>query len=334
MADNKASKAVGLLAILGLMFAKTCKTSEHDGSLFLKGCKTAEHERIKPSEVFPSENPHVNDVPPIIPSDVPPIPSAGNNETKSVHSEDEVFLKKMNENEFSYTDKTTSTFSSLGDVKIDNSKTLIVDGKLTEDEVKALSKQGVKFICDKNVYDQQKNITHYQVIFVFSEDREVLKDLYGVSDEQVNDLIKIAQPALTDISSTKVSSQSQLEFALADLKKDNITPVVVFNNKDKTLFGNPLSYYGVSNVITCNSYSLGGEIFFNSTDYLGIDHVIKSLVNINQPTLFDFYKNFSNNYATQLYNDKKYLVTVVAATAVVAGGGGGFIIYYNLNEKS
>lgn len=320
MADNKAVKGVGLLAILGLMFAKTCKNSEHEGSIFLKGCKTAEHD-IKPSEF----RPHVDDI---------PIAPTVDNETKPLLKEDEVILKKTNENEFSYTDKTTSTFNSLGDVKIDNSKTLIVDGKLTEDEVKSLNKQGVKFICDKDLYEQQKNITNYQVIFVFSEDREVLKDLYGVSDEQVDDLIKLAQPALTDINSTKVSSQGQLEFALAAFKKDNITPVVVFNNKDKNLFGNPLSYYGVSNVITCNSYNLGGEIFFNSTDYLGIDHVIKSLVNINQPTLFDFYKNFSNNYATQLYNDKKYLVTVVAASAVATGGGGGFIIYYNLNEKS
>lgn len=332
MADNNAVKGLGLLAIMGLFFARTCKTCTHESSAIIHETEeVATHTKAKPSESFSCNRPHVQE-------DIPIEPSAVDNttkqETNNILKEDGNILKKIDDGNFTYSDEATIGFKSLNDINFDNSKTLIVDGKLTEDEIKTLNNKGVKFICTKSVYEQQKNITNYQVIFVFSEDREVLKDLYGVRDEQVDDLIKIAQPALTDIYSTKVSSQGQLEFALAAFKKDNTTPVVVFNNKDKTLFGNPLSYYGVANVITCNSYNLGSEIFFNSTDYLGIGNVIKSLVNINQPTLFDFYKNFSNNYATQLYNEKKYFVTVVAASAVATGGGAGFIIYYNLNEKS
>src|SRR5689334_16318557 len=107
MSDNKAVKGVGLLAILSLMFARTCKTCEHESSTLIReGREVASHEKVKPSEGFSCNRPHVEDV--------SPITSTTDDEVKSVRTENEVFLSKTGENEFSYRDKTTGTFNSLG----------------------------------------------------------------------------------------------------------------------------------------------------------------------------------------------------------------------------
>ncbi|MFT3948277.1 MAG: hypothetical protein QM763_15000 [Agriterribacter sp.] len=327
MSDNNVLKGgVGLLAILSLMFTRTCKTCEHESSSIIKNVREIEvAKEVKPSRGFSCNARGINDASASVVED----------EIKNIRNEDEVFLKKINKNEFSYTDRTPGIFNSLNDLQIDDNKTFIVDGNLEEDEIKVLNKKGVNFICNKEVYEKQKDIVRYEILFIFSEDREILKDLYSINDDQVDEVIKIAQPLLTDIYVTKIASKESLDETLKRFREHDIVPVIIFNNKNKTLFDHPLSYYNVSNAITCNSYNLGSPLFFSSTDYLGFNNVVKSLVNNEpQPTLFDFYKNFSNNYATQLYNDKKYFATVVSTGVAVTGGGAGYIIYYNINEKS
>ena len=112
----------------------------------------------------------------------------------------------------------------------------------------------------------------------------------------------------------------------------DVTPIIVFNNKDNKLFGKSLSEYSISNVITCNSYNFGSDIFFSSTDFIGIKDVMNSLANNKPKNLFEFYKEFSNRYSTFVYNDNKRLVTIVAVGSVAIGGGSGLIIYYNQND--
>ena len=216
MSDN-AVKGIGAAALLGLLSLRACKACDNTADDALKNsdsffsCNKASKSatdfdppKTDPSEVSVPSQTEVYQ--PLSPSQVD---QTLNNETSNA-DESIVVLKKDANNSFTISDNLSQTFKSLNDIDIDNSKVLIVDGDLTTSEIKALNKKGIKFICNKDVYEQQKNIANYEVILIYSEDREILKDLYSINDEQVNDIMEYARPVIADYNIKKIGYESDL----------------------------------------------------------------------------------------------------------------------------
>jgi hypothetical protein len=162
-----------------------------------------------------------------------------------------------------------------------------------------------------------------------------MQALYSVNKDQASELIKKFKMFSNNTGAEIVGSKEELENKLSDFKQENIEPIVIFNNvNNDVLFNSPVLDFKIKNMITCNSYKIDQDQIFNSIDFLSVDVVLKSISSIpNSDNLYDFYKQFSNNYSQILKNNNvvntTLVVGVIAGTGIVVG----CTVYYGSNKN-
>jgi hypothetical protein len=244
-----------------------------------------------------------------------------------VQRSDDGTLKVLNEKE-------TTIIGPIEEIRRGTRETLVVKGKLSDDEIRDLNRKGIKFICDKAVFDRQRSIKDFKIILLYSDRVETLRSLYSIDDKQANELLQLSSEIDKRSLITKVGTEEELNKTLKDFQTKNTKPIVVFPNIDNMLFGHSMDYYNLDNVITCNSYTIPTATFLKSTDFLDLRYVVKSINGTfgNCENLFEFYRNFSINYSTYIErsNSRRIAATVVLVGAT--GGGVTAIVHYNNNK--
>lgn len=223
--------------------------------------------------------------------------------------------------------------------KVSNSTRVILKGKIDDELVKLCSDKGVRFIRYYDSFLDDINIlpSNVKFIYVASKDKNTLKSLFNVSENQVDELLKTVDRIEAQPFSKLVDTEEQLLNAINQSKMAGESPVVVFNNIDNLLFGKHPNSLNISDFITCRSHGIGGvQRGHITSDFIYFDDLVQSAENAKAVTVEtgeEFWFEMSVNYNLRLsrrYNQKVAVTVVVGGTVA---GGGGFAIYYNTNDK-
>ena len=311
--SNNSGKAIGGAGTLGL-FAILRMCSHEGGELFNAGRIIAEHESQEVQAIKDvstrSENvaefSGVHDRHAGAEGNVEPNASQQDNINNKAH-------QTLNDGSLN---EITVPYEIHNDVVITNQD-------LPVDEIKNLSAKGVKFICNRTLYEQQAKITNYKILYIYSADVDKLKVLYGINDTQAHEVAHYSANFIDQPKVQTIESREQLDAELQNCKTERITPIVLFHNNDSKLFDTPIQDFQFTNVITCNSYQLPLETFFKSTDFIDLKFVVKSLneaISVKDQNLFEFYSNFSKTYSNHLQANKNVTVTIMLTSTVATAG--------------
>ena len=271
--------------------------------------------------------------------------------TRSLNDLNSYIFIKMNNNGSYQVNTSTSNFTckdykqtleSFSDFK---KKKIYIDGKVDEDFAGYLRSKRITSYCnlDYLVANTEEIPREMQLILIASDDANELKSLYEVRDEssfqQLTNLILKAKI----IPGVKVvGSESALNKVVAVAKQNKKTPVVIFNNKNGKLFDKEISTFGISDVLTCNSYSLNDEtLYYNTTTYLYLKDVINTLESSKGFTGKKFKRDDFYNQFFARYNEvqsrrvtNKIIYTTVAIALPVAGGVTGITCFTTAKPTS
>ncbi len=222
-------------------------------------------------------------------------------------------------------------YKSFSDIPFKTGEEIYFEEKITSEMAKDLMKKGVNFVYHNAGYLNQRN-KGFKVIYLISDEVNVMKNLYELDEEYAKALIDYSANIQQSEKIIKVSSFNSMIEKQNEVLRNNEIPILVFHNGGKKI-GIP-RFNPEANFITCNSFETNPDSYLVSTQLLDMQAVITAVnKGAESETLSQFYSNFTTSYSTHMRNQhQQFVLTCLAGTGGV--GGGAYAIAYYSHKNS
>lgn len=218
-------------------------------------------------------------------------------------------------------------YNNFQDIPFQASDNIYLDRGLTSEEAAYLIKRGVKFVYNNSAYLKQKD-KPFKVIYLISDDVNLVKNLYELDDANAKELINFSSKLPENESIIKVSSYEDMLTKEKEVLGNNEVPVLIFHNSVKQRTLN--SFNPESNFITCNSFEVNAESYLTSIDLLDMRAIIEGInSSFSNLTLEDFYYKFTNTYHSYMAEHHQQNTLIFIGSMAGLSGGVYAIAYYN-----
>lgn len=221
--------------------------------------------------------------------------------------------------EFTRLELTTNGFKIIGGKELTESQLkeiikirpkIVLKGELTDKYAGILRNIKAHIVFNENsIVQMQKQKLHF--IFASSLDETSIYDIFNKASKLQN--------------TSLVCNAEDLKKSIQTAHEIKRRPILVFDNKNSTLFENNIADYNVSEVITCNSYQItNANLSLSTTNYVNAKDVILSIQKSclhESEYLDDFFLKFAKNYQEiQIQRTKKYALIYFGAGTTTTGG--------------
>jgi hypothetical protein len=233
-------------------------------------------------------------------------------------------FKQNSSDNYSYDNKQYGRFK---DVPFQSTDNLYFDHAPTQEEAAYLIEKGVKFVYNNPAYLKQKD-KPFRIIYLISDDVNLVKDLYELDDAHAQELIKYSSKLPTNYTIFKVSSYGEMLAKQDEVLSGNEIPVLIFHNsvKQRTL----TQFNPEANFITCNSFELNAKSYLTSIDLLDMQAIIEAVNSSHSAlTLEGFYNKFTAAYHSHMSAYHQQNTLIYLGGGIVVSAGVYAIAYYN-----